>query len=66
MDLGDDIMAKMTIKGTDELELQLSKLGTMSTKLQRCSYGRCTTVADEIRKGLQANLQGSKYSKATC
>ena len=57
-------MAKMTIKGTDELELQLSKLGTMSTKIAKdVVMAGAQPVADEIRKGLQANLQGSKYSK---
>ena len=57
-------MAKMTIKGTDELELQLSKLGTMSTKITKdVVMAGAQPVADEIRKGLQANLQGSKYSK---
>ena len=57
-------MAKMTIKGTDGLELQLSKLGTMSTKIAKdVVMAGAQPVADEIRKGLQANLQGSKYSK---
>ncbi len=57
-------MAKMTVKGTDELELQLSKLGTMSTKIAKdVVMAGAQPVADEIRKGLQANLQGSKYSK---
>ena len=57
-------MAKMTIKGTDQLELQLSKLGNMSTKIAKdVVMAGAQPVADEIRKGLQANLQGSKYSK---
>lgn len=57
-------MAKMTIKGTDKLELQLSKLGTMSTKIAKdVVMAGAQPVADEIRKGLQANLAGSKYSK---
>lgn len=57
-------MAKMTIRGTDELELQLSKLGTMSTKIAKdVVMAGAQPVADEIRKGLNQNLQGSKYSK---
>ncbi len=56
-------MAKMTIKGTDELELQLSKLGTMSTKIAKdVVMAGAQPVADEIRKGLENNLAGSKYS----
>jgi HK97 gp10 family phage protein len=57
-------MAKMTIKGTDELEIQLSKLGKMTTEIAKdVVMAGAQPVADEIRKGLQANLQGSKYSK---
>ncbi len=57
-------MAKMTIKGTDELEIQLSKLGTMSTKIAKdVVMAGAQPVADEIRKGLENNLAGSKYSK---
>lgn len=56
-------MAKMTIKGTDQLELQLSKLGNMSTKIAKdVVMAGAQPVADEIRRGLQKNLQGSKYS----
>jgi HK97 gp10 family phage protein len=57
-------MAKMTIKGTDQLELQLSKLGNMSTKIAKdVVMAGAQPVADEIRKGLENNLAGSKYSK---
>lgn len=57
-------MAKMTIRGTDELELKLSQLGKMSTQIAKdVVMAGAKPVADEIRKGLQANLQGSKYSK---
>lgn len=57
-------MAKMTIKGTDQLELQLSKLGNMSTKIAKdVVMAGAQPVADEIRKGLESNLAGSKYSK---
>jgi hypothetical protein len=48
-------MAKMTIKGTDELALQLSKLGTMSTKIAKdVVWAGAQPVADEIRKGLES------------
>lgn len=48
-------MAKMTIRGTDELELQLSKLGTMSTKIAKdVVMAGAQPVADEIRKGLNS------------
>jgi len=54
----------MTIKGTDQLELQLSKLGNMSTKIAKdVVMAGAQPVADEIRKGLENNLAGSKYSK---
>ena len=57
-------MAKMTIRGMDELELKLSQLGKMSTDIAKdVVMAGAQPVADEIRKGLQANLAGSKYSK---
>lgn len=57
-------MAKMTLKGTDELELKLSQLGKRSTELAKdVVMAGAQPVADEIRKGLNQNLQGSKYSK---
>jgi len=57
-------MAKMTIKGTDQLELQLSKLGNMSTKIAKdVVMAGAQPVADEIRVGLTRNLQGSEHSK---
>ena len=46
------------------MNYKLSKLGTMSTKIAKdVVMAGAQPVADEIRKGLQANLQGSKYSK---
>lgn len=56
MDLGDDdLMAKMTIKGTDELALQLSKLGKMSTEIAKdVVMAGAQPVADEIRKALES------------
>ena len=56
-------MAKMTIKGIDELALKLSQLGSMSTKIAKdVVMAGAQPVADEIRKGLQANLQGSEHA----
>ena len=63
MGLGADIMARMTIKGTDELAIQISRLETMSTEIAKdVVMAGAQPVADEIRKGLEKNLQGSKYS----
>jgi hypothetical protein len=53
--LGDGLMAKMTIKGTDELELKLSKLGNKSTQIAKnVVMAGAQPIADEIRKGLQS------------
>ncbi|HWT27168.1 MAG TPA: HK97-gp10 family putative phage morphogenesis protein [Mobilitalea sp.] len=52
----------MTIRGTDELELQLSKLANPEIS-KRVVMAGAQPVADEIRKGLEKNLQGSEYSK---
>lgn len=56
-------MAKFSVKGTDELELQLSKLGKMSVEIAKdVVMAGAQPVADEIRKGLRADLQGSENS----
>ena len=56
-------MAKMTIKGTDELALQISKLGTISTKIAKdVVMAGAQPVADEIRRGLQQNLSSSDFA----
>lgn len=48
-------MAKMTIKGTDELEIQLSKLGKMTTEIAKdVVMAGAQPVADEIRNGIRA------------
>lgn len=48
-------MAKMTIKGTDELALKLSKLGKMSVEIAKdVVMAGAQPVADEIRKGLES------------
>lgn len=56
-------MAHMVIKGVDEYARQLSKLGKMSVEISKdVVMAGAQPVADEIRKGLEANLQGSEYS----
>lgn len=48
-------MAKMTFKGTDELALQLSKLGKMSAVIAKdVVMAGAQPVADEIRRGLES------------
>jgi HK97 gp10 family phage protein len=48
-------MAKMTIRGTDELELQLSKLGKMTTEIAKdVVMAGAQPVADEIRADLRS------------
>lgn len=48
-------MAKMTIKGTDELELKLSKLQNKSAEIaKKVVLAGAQPVADEIRKGLES------------
>ena len=57
-------MAKMTIKGTDELALKLSKLSANSQKIaENVVRAGANPLADEIRANLEKNLQGSKYSE---
>ena len=56
-------MAKMTIKGIDEYAMKLSKLGADAPKIaKRAVMAGANPVADEIRKNLIANLDGSEYS----
>ena len=51
-------MAKMTINGFDELELELSQLGAKSTEIGKRAVRRGAGIlADEIRKNLEANIQ---------
>jgi hypothetical protein len=55
MVVGDDLMAKMTIKGTDELALQLSRLRNKSTEIAKdIVMAGAQPVADEIRRGLES------------
>lgn len=56
-------MAKMTIRGLDEYALKLSKLGADAPKIaKKVVMAGANPVADEIRKNLEKNLSGSKYS----
>lgn len=56
-------MAKMTIKGLDEYIQKLSLLGPkMPEVAKRAVKAGVSPLADEVRKGLEKNLQGSKYS----
>ena len=54
----------MTIKSSGKLALKLSQLGKMSTEIAKdVVMAGAKPIADEIRKGLEKNLQGSKYTK---
>lgn len=56
-------MARMTISGLDEYALKLSKLGADAPKIaKKVVMAGANPVADEIRKNLEKNLSGSKYS----
>jgi len=56
-------MAKMTIQGFDEYIDKLSKLGPkMPEVAKRAVQAGVNPLADEVRKQLEKNLQGSKYS----
>ena len=56
-------MAKMTIQGFDEYADKLSKLGSAAPEIaKRAVKAGVNPLADEVRKQLEKNLQGSKYS----
>lgn len=56
-------MAKMTIRGLDEYAAKLSQLGDKAPEIaKRAVMAGANPVADEIRKELEKNLSGSKYS----
>lgn len=56
-------MAKMAVKGLDEYIQKLSSLGPkMPEVAKRAVKAGVNPLADEVRKGLEKNLQGSKYS----
>lgn len=51
-------MAKMTIKGTDEYALKLSRLGKDSVEIaKKVVMAGANPIADEIRKNLEANIR---------
>lgn len=57
-------MAKMTIKGTDEYALKLSKLGKDAPVIARkVVIAGANPIADEVRRSLEKNLTGSTYTK---
>jgi len=63
MGVGVDIMARMTIKGLDEYALKLSKFGKDAPEIaKKVVMAGANPIADEIRKELEKNLAGSKYS----
>ncbi len=56
-------MARMTIKGLDEYALKLSKFGKDAPEIaKKVVMAGANPIADEIRKELEKNLAGSKYS----
>lgn len=56
-------MAKMAVSGLDEYIDKLSKLGSkMPEVAKRAVQAGVNPLADEVRKQLEKNLQGSKYS----
>lgn len=56
-----DVMARLEIRGTEDLEIKLSKLADPELMKDVVMAG-AQPVADEIRKSLERNLRGSKYS----
>jgi len=56
-------MAKMSVSGLDEYIDKLSTLGSkMPEVAKRAVQAGVNPLADEVRKQLEKNLQGSKYS----
>lgn len=57
-------MAKMSVHGFKELEVQVSKLGTASVSIgKKAVRAGAGVLADQVRKNLEKNLQGSEYSE---
>jgi HK97 gp10 family phage protein len=57
-------MARIDIKGMDEYALKLSELGQNTNVIAaKAVMVGANIVADEIKKGLEKNLQGSLYSE---
>lgn len=62
MDLGDDIVAKMTIKGLDEYSSKISKLGKDAPEIaKKVVMAGANPVADEIRENLISNIRDPAY-----
>jgi len=58
------LLASIKITGFDDLEIAISKLGNETVEIaKKVVYAGAQPVADEIRKGLQKNLEGSKLSE---
>lgn len=56
-------MANMSVKGIDDYIAKLSQLGSkMPEVAKKAVKAGANPLADEIRKGLEENLQGSKYA----
>lgn len=56
-------MAKMTVQGLDEYAAKLSNLGSkMPEVAKRAVKAGANPLADEVRRQLENNLKGSKYS----
>ena len=56
-------MAKMSVHGFKELEVKLSQLGRASADIgKKAVKAGVGILADQVRKNLEKNLQGSKYS----
>ncbi|NLU52379.1 MAG: hypothetical protein GXX10_05905 [Clostridiaceae bacterium] len=57
------MMAKMAVKGFDEYIAKLSKLGSeMPNVAKKAVRAGANPVADEIRKGLEANIKDPAYA----
>lgn len=56
-------MAKITLKGTDDLALKLSRLESRTDEIaKKAIYEGAGIMADQIKSNLQKNLSGSEHS----
>jgi HK97 gp10 family phage protein len=63
MDLGADLMAKMTVKGLDKYNKMLDQLGKEAPKVaKKAVYRGADIVANEVRRGLEKNLSDPHYA----
>lgn len=57
-------LARMTISGLKEFEIKISKLGSEADRIaKKVVVAGANPVADEIRRNLEKNLEGSAYSE---